>query len=313
MPKTTKAVKKSAAKASKQTAGKATKRRKGNSTTTRAFTFPPDFLEALQAARGSKEALAKFQNDPPSQIIAYLFFALTRLVNAQIPSVFTTQNLNLFGSPNNHLDPLNFNGRVSVQTSGDFCFPPRDCESILGVEICFPPWVPCVEGQASAGLDSLTGLSGARIIDFQIPFIDVWGNTASGLGTMQLAVPQLTGNGSASASGGPSGFSIPISASASATINKFIAYTEISFSCDLDPPKLTTCKIKKLVLSFDSINVSFGDFGPFSILMDALNSGLNWALIAYMSFQNSTDKELADALKDLLQNLIKSQLPVTLP
>lgn len=305
--KATKAGKKSSAKASKKTAGKAQKRPNVTSTAKGAFIIPPHIQEALQAARGTKEALAQFQDNSPGQMLFTLITTLVGLVNQQIPTVFTTQNVNLFGDPNNLLDPLSFNGNVSAQASGSFCMP-QSCHSVLGIDICIPPWVPCVDGEANASLDSLTGLAGMQITNFSIPNINVNGSTASATGTMQVSVPGITANGEAGASGGPDGFSVPISTSASATISDVTANATITVSCDLDQQKLTAFTISGLTLSYGDLSINIGALGPFNSLFNGLTFLLTNKFWLYMGIAGSTDQDLENALLGALQGVINGQL-----
>jgi hypothetical protein len=302
MAKTTKPAKKTAPKKLKKTAVKATAQ-----TASRApaitLRLPPDVHAALMKSMGAANAL---DDDSPTVIAYNLISALQTQINAQIPTVFTTQPVNLFGLPNNLLDPLNFNGTVAVGTSGTVCLP-QSCTSFpLVGEVCVPPdWLACASASASAYLSSLTGLSTLRIASFNLGTPTVNGNSASVTGGMTITGQVLSANGGANASGGVAGFSIPISTSASGSLSNYNVELTITVSFNLAPPQLTAITINTLGINVVGVPiVNIGDLGPFNSLF----SPLLFALSNAFGWNGVLSSALSNALQGVLQNMINSQL-----
>ncbi|HZT57323.1 MAG TPA: hypothetical protein VFA21_01735 [Pyrinomonadaceae bacterium] len=294
-----KAARKTSKKTSKQTDRKATKQTAGSASAL-TLRLPPHIQEALFASLRAANAL---DDDSPSTIAYNLLSALQTAVNAQIPIVFTTQPVNIFGDPNNVLDPLNFNGALAAQTSGTVCLP-QTCTNIWPFgETCVPPdWMACASASASASVDSLSGLSTLQIKSFNYSTPTVNGNSASLTGSMTISGQTLSANGSANASGGVAGFSIPISTSASITLSTYTVELTITVSFNLAPPQLTTVTINSLNLNLSGFSINIGSLGPFGSLFDPLFNAFTGALI------NALGNVATNGLQGVLQNIINSQL-----
>ncbi|HEY0379156.1 MAG TPA: hypothetical protein VGC87_19730 [Pyrinomonadaceae bacterium] len=271
----------------------------------KSFGFAPHITKILKSRKWSPEAEARLLEDPAPLVIAGLLHTFIEVFNPLIPPLFTTVNINAFGLSDNHLDPLSFNGKVRASASGDACLP-QECGDIFGLgEICTP--TICAGGEARASLDTLRGLSGLQIRNFSVTrFSQSKSSIRTANTDLMLFAPIIVGDGSAGASGGPFGISIPVSASVTAFMLSPIATLKSRITFDTRPPKLLAFKLESLNIGggTSGLQIRLNGLGPFDSIGDQVVSILQTQIAPLIV----GDGTISDAAKNLLQDKINDYI-----
>eukprot|EP00128_Syssomonas_multiformis_P013988 Colp12_sorted_trinity150504_noHs@29203 len=225
---------------------------------------------------------------------------LNELIQAELPMIngklagLMRQEIDLFGLPNNHLDPLQFNGHGSTSTSGQSC-----------VDLGFLGHI-CAEGKAEAGVNKVNGLSELQIVSIKVTTVTPAGNdTYVCSGTAQFSVPELDGDLSASASGGV-GIDIPVSASGSIRMNGVTPHADFDFVMDTSSGLvIMKAALKNLAIDYAGLNLNINGLGPLNNLVGKLVDGLKDKISPLFR----ANGDVSSAVQDALQDAINGALP----
>eukprot|EP01134_Creolimax_fragrantissima_P000155 CFRG0155T1 len=135
----------------------------------------------------------------------------TQFANAAIGEIISNE-IDLFGKPDNHLDPLDFNDQLRAYSKGEACIP-KKCATIFGKKICTKEI--CVGGEAEAKLVDLKGLESLNVEAAQCATASIDESDNSRIhakGILDLSIDSLTGSAKVAAHA-KLGIKLPVSAS----------------------------------------------------------------------------------------------------
>ena len=269
--------------------------------------FSPRVRKILKSRKTTPEAEALLLEDPSWLALAGLLHTFIEVINPQLPDLIRSVRIDAFGDPNNHLDPLNFNGQMSASSSGDACLP-QECVDLGPLGSACTPTI-CAGGEAHANLDSLTGLSGLQILNINITRRSVPRSPVrTANADLIMSIPAISARGSAGASGGPFGIHIPVDASISAFMSVPIAILKTRITYNIDPPKLTAFKLESMDIGSGALGlqIRLSGLGPFDSIGDEVVSILQTRIAPLIVGDGTISKAARNLLQDKINDYIKS-------